>query len=64
MKITIDFELDRQNIIDFDGSAPSPEVTDAELLLSLAKSDYKQFAFAVADSAIETLEEACESADD
>lgn len=64
MKITIDFELDRQNIIDFDGLTPPPEVSDAELLLSLAQSDYKEFAFAVADSAIKTLEEACEPADD
>ena len=58
MKITIDFELDRRDFLDEDGLTPPPEVTDAELVLSQAQSDYKEFAFLVADQIIETLKEA------
>ncbi len=57
MKITIDFELDRRDYLDDDGLTPPPEVTDAELVLGVAQSDYKKFAFDVADQIIKSLED-------
>ncbi len=57
MKITIDFELDRHEYFDDEGNPPPPEVSDAELVLSRAHCDYKEFAFLVADQIIKTLEE-------
>ena len=57
MKITIDFDIDRRDYLDEDGLTPLPEVKDAELLLSDAESDYKEFAFTVADAVIKTLKD-------
>lgn len=56
MKITLDFPIDRHDWLDDDGNPPSPEVTDKQLLLWTAQSDYKQFAFEVADAVLQQLQ--------
>ena len=57
MKITIDYEIDRHSFFDQEGRPPGPDVTEAELVLGEALSDYKQFAFQLADQALKTLKE-------
>ena len=49
MKITIDYPFDRRDYPSIDSFRFRPALTDKEILLEAADSDYKEFAFKVAD---------------
>ena len=55
MNITLNFPLDRRDFLDQDGLTPDESVSDAELLLMLAESDYKQFSQDIAKAVVKTL---------
>jgi len=55
MNITVEIPFDRNKFRDEEGLSPDNSISDAQLLLSLAESDYKQFSFDLADAVIKTL---------
>lgn len=55
MLIQIDYPFDKRDYVSLEEFRFRPDATDAEILLEAINADYKEFAFKVADLAIEEL---------